>query len=176
MRFFAQALTGCLTLGLAACGGTSIDADLIDAGLTGGTTGAAAGDVVNQTDNMDQSFGRILNNIRIGNGASAVTYDSRLDAAAQGHADDMVSRGYFDHNSPEGDDVYDRIVAQGYYPIAWGENIAGRDESEQAALETWQNSPSHNDMMNATTLEEFGLGVSGTGSGTRWVLVMATES
>jgi len=54
-----------------------------------------------------------LNNVRIGNGASAVTYDSRLDAAAQGHADDMVDRGYFAHNSPEGDDVRDRILEQG---------------------------------------------------------------
>lgn len=152
---------------LAGCGGTSIDPGLTDPGFNNGTP--------IQTDNTDQSFGRILNNVRIGNGASAVTYDSRLDAAAQVHADDMVNRDYFSHNSPEGDDVYDRIVAQGYQPIAWGENIAGRQTSEQAALEAWQNSPDHDRMMNAQSLEEFGLGVSGTGSDTRWVLVMATE-
>lgn len=113
--------------------------------------------------------------MRIGNGAAAVTYDSRLDAEAQAHADDMVNRGYFDHRSPEGDDVYDRIVLQGYRPIAWGENIAGRQLSEAEALAAWENSPAHDAMMNATSLEEFGLGRAGSGSGTRWVLVMATE-
>jgi len=94
-------------LGLSACGGTSIE--LPDGGSVGGVDGR---------ENEDHTFGRILNNVRIGNGASAVTYDSRLDAAAQGHADDMVDRGYFAHNSPEGDDVRDRILEQGYIPIA----------------------------------------------------------
>jgi len=105
-------------LGLSACGGTSIE--LPDGGSVGGVDGR---------ENEDQTFGRILNNVRIGNGASAVTYDSRLDAAAQGHADDMVDRGYFAHNSPEGDDVRDRILEQGYIPIAYGENLARGQQS-----------------------------------------------
>lgn len=152
-------------LGLSACGGTSIE---LPDGVSGGG--------VDGRENEDQTFGRILNNVRIGNGAGTVTYDSRLDAAAQGHADDMVDRGYFAHESPEGDDVHDRIVAEGYIPIAWGENLAGRMTTQEAALQEWENSPPHDAMMNATSLEEFGLGIAGTGSGTRWVLVMATES
>jgi hypothetical protein len=103
-----------------------------------------------------------LNNVRIGNGASAVTYDSRLDAAAQGHADDMVDRGYFAHNSPEGDDVRDRILEQGYIPIAYGENLARGQQSQAGAITGWENSPAHDAMMNATTLEEFGLGMAGS--------------
>lgn len=175
MKAITQVILVSCALGVSGCGGTSIDTTPIDPGMNSGGTGGTAGGTPNQTDNTDQSFGRILNSVRIGNGASAVTYDSRLDAAAQGHAEDMVNRDYFNHNSPEGDDVYDRIVAQGYNPIAWGENIAGRQTNEQAALDAWENSPAHNRMMNAQSLEEFGLGVSGTGSDTRWVLVMATE-
>ncbi len=127
------------------------------------------------TSYRDQSFGKILNNVRIGNGANAVTHDSRLDAAAQVHANDMVDRGYFNHISPEGDDVEDRIIAQGYTPVAWGENLAGGQQSEAGALQEWQNSAAHDAMLNAQSLQEFGLGIAGTGNNTRWVLVMATE-
>lgn len=124
-------------IGLAACGGTSIDMGQDDQGglSTGaGVVSTGGGNANPVSQSQDQSFARILNNVRIGNGASAVTYDSRLDAAAQAHADDMVVRGYFSHTSPEGDEVYDRIVLQGYQPIAWGENLAGGQQSEAAAL------------------------------------------
>lgn len=161
---------------LAACGGTSIPMDNVtNSGATVITNGGNSGGGAPDTTNEDQSFERILNNVRIGNGKDAVTYDSRLDAAAQAHADDMVANGYFAHTSQNGDEVGDRVTAQGYQWIAVGENLAGGQQSEAAALAAWQNSAPHNEMMNAGTLEEFGIGVAGTGNGTRWVLVMATE-
>lgn len=164
--------------GMAACGGTSINMD-VDGGLPKGggivATSGGSANAIPSTSNQDQSFGKVLNNVRIGNGSRAVTYNSRLDAAAQAHADDMVARGYFAHESPEGDDVEVRIKAQGYTPVAWGENLAGGQRNEAAALAAWENSKAHDRMMNANSLEEFGLGVAGSGNGTRWVLVMATE-
>lgn len=173
ITFFTTAI-----LGLTACGGTSIGIGLDDQGglsSGAGVVSTSGGNASPVSQGQDQSFARILNNVRIGNGASAVTYDGRLDAAAQAHADDMVVRGYFSHTSPEGDEVYDRIVLQGYKPTAWGENLAGGQQSEAAALLAWENSVAHDLMMNAESLEEFGLGVAGTGSNIRWVLVMATE-
>ena len=113
--------------------------------------------------------------MRIDNGAGGVTYNGRLDAAAQGHADDMVNQTYFSHTSKDGRVVRDRIVEQGYNPIAWGENIARGHPNQADVLEAWQNSDRHNEMMISENLEDFGLGVSGSGSNTRWVLVMATE-
>ena len=157
------------TLGvLAACGGTTIP--------------MVGGDLTPRITNQDQSFGTILNNLRIGNGAATVTYDARLDAAAQGHADDMVANGYFTHDADGNDNdgvdtnvVGDRVTAQGYNWVAVGENLAGRQQTEESALTAWENSPDHDAMMNATTLSEFGLGVAGSGNDKRWVLVMATE-
>jgi uncharacterized protein YkwD len=164
------------TLGaLAACGGTSIPINEISSGAPVVSTMGGGGGGTPSTSNRDQSFATILNNMRIGNGSNAVRYDSRLDAAAQGHADDMVANGYFSHTSQNGDEVYDRIVAEGYNPIAYGENIAGGQQSEQDALDAWENSRPHNTMMNAGSLEEFGLGVAGSGGDVRWVLILATE-
>lgn len=124
----------------------------------------------------DVSFGTILNNVRLDVGAGSVRYDARLDGAAQAHADDMINRNYFSHVSPEGKDVHDRIVAQGYNPSAWGENLGKGQRTEQEVLEGWQNSPSHNEMMTSKNFEEFGLGHTADGSDTRWVLVMGTEA
>lgn len=156
---------------LAACGGTSIPMEA--------ESGARNTPVVTE---RDQSFKTILNNVRIGNGKKAVTYDSRLDAAAQAHADDMVTRGYFAHDADGNDKdgketnmVGDRVTAQGYDWIAVGENLGGGQQTEAQVLSDWEDSPSHNTMMNAGTLEQFGIAVAGTGNGTRWVLVMATE-
>ena len=64
---------------------------------------------------------------------------------------------------------------QGFDPVAWGENLAGRMTTEEDALQQLENAPAHDAMMNATTVEAFGLGVSGPSRDTRWVLVMATE-
>lgn len=123
----------------------------------------------------DVSFAKILNNLRVGNRLQPVTYDARLNQAAQAHAQDMVDHDYFSHTSRDGRKVYDRIVATGYDPQAWGENIAGGQQNEEAVLQAWIDSPLHNDVLNANNLEEFALGVAGSGSDLRWVLLMATE-
>ena len=123
----------------------------------------------------DASFGALLNNVRIDAGSGVVRYDARLDAAAQNHAEDMIARNYFAHSSPEGKSAHDRVLAQGYNPRAWGENIAARQRTAEEALVGWKNSPSHNEMMTADVFEDFGFGYSASGSETRWVLVMGTE-
>jgi uncharacterized protein YkwD len=43
-----------------------------------------------------------------------LTYSYTLESIAQGHADDMAKRDYFDHISPEGKSPHDRAVEQGY--------------------------------------------------------------
>ncbi|SEW30163.1 Cysteine-rich secretory protein family protein [Cognatiyoonia koreensis] len=159
-------------LALTACGGASIGLD--DSVSRGAPSTYGIEDLpVDKVE--DASFGSILNGLRDSRGIPAVTYDARLDQAAQAHADDMVERGFFSHVNPDGENEYDRIVATGYNPRSWGENLAGRQTSEADALVTWINSAEHNRLLNAETVNEYGLGVAGSGRGTRWVLVMASE-
>ena len=158
---------------LAACGGAG----------TGGLSPIAAQadidrfgiDVLPVDPVQDASFGNILNDLRIDIGGNEVTYDARLDAAAQAHADDMLARGYFNHTNPEGETERDRIQAQGYNPSSWGENLARSQPSEADVLVAWINSPEHNRLLRAGTVDEFGLGVAGSGADRHWVLVMARE-
>ena len=83
---------------------------------------------------QDASFGLILNDLRQKSGADPVTFDIRLNAAAQAHAEDMLARGYFNHRNQAGQSEYDRIVAAGYNPKNWGENIAQGQQSEAGVM------------------------------------------
>jgi uncharacterized protein YkwD len=176
MRYFVS-FAVCLTL--AGCGGSAPLAkqpEVLNDSFNDASTDVRDTTQAVESPSGDANFGNLLNNVRIDVGADAVRYDARLDAAAQGHADDMIAQSYFAHESLDGEDVRDRILAQGYTPTAWGENIAANQRTEQEALEGWQNSPSHNKMMTAESLEDFGLGHAADGSRTRWVLVMGTEA
>jgi uncharacterized protein YkwD len=134
---------------------------------SGPTTNLATG-----TD--DTNFASILNNLRLGRGLETVSYDSRLDAAAQKYAVEQASISGLSHVGLNGSTVGDRIRAEGYEPRGWAENLAKGQQSEAAVLQAWINSPGHNRNLNAG-LEDFALGVAGSGSNLSWVLVLATE-
>lgn len=168
-----------LMSGLAACGGSGgggVTADMLTfanqnpvLGSGGGGNGAPA------TTTKDANFADILNDVRRDDGAGNVRFNGRLNRAAQGHADDMLDNNYFSHTGLDGSSVEDRIRAQGYDPVAFGENIAGRQQSDEEVLRAWRDSPAHNRLLLARSVDEFGLGVAGRGADTRWVLVMAAD-
>ena len=54
------------------------------------------------------------NQVRAQNRLGTLADNPALDAAAAGHTDDMVARGYFEHETPEGGTFDQRILAAGY--------------------------------------------------------------
>jgi uncharacterized protein YkwD len=72
-----------------------------------------------------------------------LTWDSRLAAAAQGHCDDMVQKAYFSHTGSDGSQVSDRVTAAGYAWNAVGENIAAGQQTADAVVQAWLESPGH---------------------------------
>ncbi len=98
-------------------------------------------------DQLEVSMLCLTNAHRADAGLPALALDTRLAGAARGHAEDMVSRDYFDHVSPEGADSDDRAAAFGY-PGGVGENIAYTSERTIRALfNAWRNSTGHNENM-----------------------------
>ncbi len=85
---------------------------------------------------------RLTNQNRAEHGCTALRVDSRLVTAAQGHANDMVTRHYFDHVSPDGTSATDRAKAAGY-PGGVGENIAVGYPSAAAVMTGWMASTGH---------------------------------
>src|SRR4051812_31674956 len=57
-------------------------------------------------------------------GLNALSTNSQLQVAAQMKAEDMASRNYFAHNSPEGQTPWDLMAKVGYNWSWAGENLA----------------------------------------------------
>jgi uncharacterized protein YkwD len=85
--------------------------------------------------------------------------NSRLDRAAQRHAEDMLARGYFAHESPEGDTVRQRSKEARYNWRTIGENIAEGQFTVDEVMTTWLNSPGHRRNILDPRFEELGVGL-----------------
>jgi uncharacterized protein YkwD len=101
---------------------------------------------------------------RGGHGLRGLRWNATLARAAQGHAEDMVRRHYFEHRSPEGHDAIDRLRAVGYgrRAVCWGEGenlLESNGRSTPRELITaWMRSAEHRHVI-LGPWQEFGLGV-----------------
>ena len=112
-----------------------------------------------------------INAERARNGGSPLRWEEQLAAVARAHSDDMTSRGYFSHDTPEGLGPSDRIDRAGYscwkgshYGVA--ENIAieiasgDLDDVAAEAVHSWMNSPGHRTNLLGRQYDRTGIGVS----------------
>lgn len=99
-----------------------------------------------------------------------LSYNTLLHGAAQTHANDMSTNGFFSHTGSDGSQVWDRATAQGYSWGWIGENIARGQTSAAQALTGWQNSPGHNAILLSSQPTEFALAWA---PGNYWVMVLA---
>ena len=82
-----------------------------------------------------------------------------LDRAAQVHAEDMLRRGYFEHESPEGKTVRERARAEGYDWRAIGENIALGQLTVDEVMDSWMKSPEHRENILDRDYRDLGVGL-----------------
>ncbi|MEU0041278.1 sigma-70 family RNA polymerase sigma factor [Streptomyces sp. NPDC006333] len=106
----------------------------------------------------------LVNKERAAAGCGALTEDAQLEKAAQAHSDDMAARNFFEHTNPDGADPGQRITAAGYRWSTYGENIAQGQQTPQAVMESWMNSPGHRANILNCSFKNIGVGVhKGTG-------------
>lgn len=109
----------------------------------------------------------LTNAERAKNGCDPLRTDAKLRTAARGHSDDMRKRGYFDHNTPDGEDPWERAEAAGYDQPT-GENIARGQQSAKDVVEAWMDSPGHRANILNCDSEAIGVGVALGGDGPYW--------
>ncbi|WP_156724961.1 sigma-70 family RNA polymerase sigma factor [Streptomyces apocyni] len=100
----------------------------------------------------------IVNAERAKAGCGALKHDDRLARAAQLHSEDMSANNYFDHTSQDGRSFSDRATAQGY-PQPGAENIARGQNSPEAVMSAWMNSPGHRANILNCSLNTMGVGL-----------------
>jgi stress response protein SCP2 len=136
-------------------------------GSSGGAGGGAAGVLGEVVDRTNAERGR--------HGLRPLAVDQRLAAAAQAHSADMVRRGFFAHESPDGRQVWDRAVAAGYAYRKVAENIAAGQRTAEEVVRGWMESPGHRANILDRDLTQIGVGRADGGSyGVYWTQVFGT--
>ena len=95
---------------------------------------------------------------RANNGLGPLGLNSKLNNSAQAKANDMVSKDYWSHNSPNGDAPWVFFDAAGYVYQKAGENLAYGFSTSSATVIGWMNSPSHRANILDQTYNEVGFG------------------
>lgn len=107
--------------------------------------------------------------------APALRWDGTLQAIAAGHSRDMAQRNYFDHRSPDGRNVRDRVNRGSYRSRMVGENLAAGDRDVQGALQGWIGSPAHCENLMNPQFNEVAVaceGHAGSAWGTYWTMML----
>jgi uncharacterized protein YkwD len=106
------------------------------------------------------------NQIRADHHLSLLRDHKRLRKAALGHARDMVRTHYFEHTTPSGVTMVDRILKARYVREdqgwALGENLewgTGSLSTPRGAMDAWMHSPGHRANILQRSFREMGVGV-----------------
>lgn len=106
----------------------------------------------------EQQMLSLINKERTSRGLSALKVNSTLTQVARAHSRDMINRGFFSHNNPDGKSPFDRMKAAGVTYYTAGENIAGAP-SVQSAHTNLMNSSGHRANILNSKFTEIGIGV-----------------
>jgi len=119
----------------------------------------------------------LLNGERAKAGAPAVVLEARLTRAAKKHADELSTRGLLSHTGLDGSSPGDRISREGYRYRTYGEVIAAGQQTPEAVIRAWMNSPGHHAIMMDARYQEVGIAVTrraGNPYGIFWVMDFAS--
>jgi uncharacterized protein YkwD len=120
-------------------------------------TVAAASDLAD----LEQAATDAVNDARRERKLPALTSDPLLDGIARRHSCDMAERGFFQHTTPDGASMADRLSQRGVRYLAAAENLAridGRDPVPRAVA-GWLKSPGHRQNMLSPRFTTTGVGV-----------------
>lgn len=90
---------------------------------------------------------------------STLTVSPILNNAAQMKANDMATKGYFAHTSPEGITPWYWLVQAGYQYQYAGENLAINFSDSKDVTTAWMNSPTHRANIVKENYTEVGTGI-----------------
>ena len=99
----------------------------------------------------------LINQERTNAGLPALTINSLLTNAAQGHAADMACNNSISHTGSDGSSAYARILASGYLP-SYEEEIIYGGGGPSAAVTWWMGDQIHHDAILNAMSTEMGVG------------------
>lgn len=111
----------------------------------------------------ENSMITLVNSERTSRGFKALEFDSKLRDLGRAHSGDMLTRGYFSHFTPEGQDIAKRAEEAGIDYITIGENLAFAPSLE-LAHSGLMNSPGHKANILSPDFNKIGIGIMDAGT------------
>ncbi|MFI1812089.1 sigma-70 family RNA polymerase sigma factor [Streptomyces sp. NPDC020422] len=122
---------------------------------------------------LAEQVNTLVNAHRAEAGCAPLRMDPKLSAAARAYGRDMVARGYYGHDSPEGTDAGARIEAGGYSWSAWAENLARGQRTPEAVVADWMSDAPHRRNLLDCAYRDTGVAAVPGTDGTVWVQELA---
>lgn len=107
----------------------------------------------------DENIILLINNTRHSLGLPLVKLETRLDAAAQAKAEDMATKVYFSHTTPEGFKARKFAHMERYWFHMLGEILSVSSTGASNTHDKWLNSPSHYKVMVNPNYVDVGVGI-----------------
>lgn len=101
----------------------------------------------------------LTNQQRQKSGLPELAVSPLLTEAAQLKANDMATKSYYAHVSPDGKTPLDWLKAAGYNYLNAGENLVIDRDTSKEAVAAWMNSPEHRENILRPQFTEIGIGV-----------------
>jgi len=111
------------------------------------------------TDASVETLLRQTNGDRTANGEPALELNTQLSNAAQAKANDMATRNYWSHETPDGQQPWVFITNAGYNYEAAGENLAYGFGSSAQIVDAWMHSPEHRANLLDSHYQDVGFGI-----------------
>lgn len=125
-----------------------------------GTSAEATTDA--EISGLEAALHTSINDARAERGLRRLTRDASIDAVARAHSQDMATRGYLAHETPEGLTPPGRLARGGVTGITLaGENVGttSRLDPNREIVGAWMASPAHHDNIVAPAFNATGIGI-----------------
>ncbi|ASD64194.1 CAP domain-containing protein [Bdellovibrio bacteriovorus] len=117
-----------------------------------------------------------VNHERTSRGLDALVALPACVAEAQAHADDMVARNFFAHDSPT-ETTTQRFARFGLSGSYWGENIAAGYSTAAQVMAGWMSSAGHRNNILSSNFRTMGVGIAANSQGMlHWVQCFSGKS
>jgi uncharacterized protein YkwD len=104
----------------------------------------------------------LINSQRAAHGLPALTLNTQLTTAAQGHAADMACNSFLSHVGSDGSDIRERVIATGYTPSLMLETIFAQAPKHggtpASAVQWWMSDLIHRSTILHEKVTEIGVG------------------
>jgi len=130
---------------------------------------ARAGELDPALAGLEASLHASVNAVRARAGLVPLARETALDAVAREHSEDMATRHYFAHETPEGLTPPDRLARGGIEGITLaGENVGltSRGDPNREILDGWLQSPAHRHNLLMPAFNATGIGIARAADGT----------